>query len=175
MIKPIDGCGSQGLQLLKNESDFSEKHFSPIQGPCRIEEFIPGLAASVSVLCGPAGNIALPACEQRLSADGRFTYLGGRLPLEPGVDARARRLALAAADALPEPRGYIGVDLVLGNAADGSDDRVIEINPRLTTSYVGLRALSRTNLAAAMLAVVSAPPTDVELQRPASRIHGSPA
>src|SRR5205814_3910149 len=104
---------------------------------------------------GPMGNHALPACEQRLSTDDRFTYFGGRLPLEENLDARARRLALAAAAALPNPGGYIGVDLVLGDAADGSGDRVIEINPRLTTSYVGLRALSRTNLAAAMLAVAS--------------------
>jgi hypothetical protein len=32
---------------------------------------------------------------------------------------------------------------------------VIEINPRLTTSYVGLRALASENLAAAMLDVAS--------------------
>jgi hypothetical protein len=56
--------------------------------------------------------------------------------------------------ALPQPRGYIGVDLVLGAAADGSGDRMIEINPRLTTSYVGLRVAAKTNLAAAMLAVI---------------------
>jgi predicted ATP-grasp superfamily ATP-dependent carboligase len=120
----------------------------------RCEEFVPGLAASVAVLCGPAGNHSLPTCQQRLSADGRFTYLGGRLPLEPPLDQRARRLAEAAVAALPQPRGYIGVDLVLGDAADGSGDRVIEINPRLTTSYVGLRAAAKSNLAAAMLAVV---------------------
>ena len=88
-----------------------------------------------------------------MSADGRFTYRGGKLPLEAPLDARARRIALAAIAALPEPRGYLGVDLVLGEADDGSADRVIEINPRLTTSYVGLRALARSNLAAAMLAV----------------------
>jgi predicted ATP-grasp superfamily ATP-dependent carboligase len=120
----------------------------------RLEEFVPGLAASVAVLCGPAGNHALPACEQRLSSDGRFTYLGGRLPIDRELDARARQLALAAAGALPQPRGYIGIDLVLGEPADGSADRVIEINPRPTTSYVGLRRSSRTNLAAAMLAVM---------------------
>jgi predicted ATP-grasp superfamily ATP-dependent carboligase len=49
--------------------------------------------------------------------------------------------------------GYVGVDLILGNAADGSKDIAIEINPRLTTSYVGLRALARFNLAEAMLAL----------------------
>jgi predicted ATP-grasp superfamily ATP-dependent carboligase len=47
------------------------------------------------------------------------------------------------------------VDLVLGAASDGSADYVIEINPRLTTSYVGLRAVTETNLAAAMLHVAA--------------------
>ena len=107
------------------------------------------------VLCGPAGNHALPACQQLLSTDGAFAYLGGRLPLPPPLDGRARKLAQAAIEALPQPRGYLGVDLILGEADDGSGDYVIEINPRLTTSYVGLRALARTNLAAAMLAVAA--------------------
>ena len=38
-------------------------------------------------------------------------------------------------------------------AALGEEDQVIEINPRLTTSYIGLRALAETNLAEAMLRV----------------------
>jgi predicted ATP-grasp superfamily ATP-dependent carboligase len=42
------------------------------------------------------------------------------------------------------------VDVVLGREPDGSGDAVIEVNPRLTTSYVGLRAAVRTNLADAM-------------------------
>src|SRR5439155_18033918 len=103
----------------------------------------------------------MPACQQRLSHDGRFTYLGGQLPLSPALDARARRLALSAADALPQPRGYLGIDLVLGEAADGSGDRVIEINPRLTTSYVGLRATAATTLAAAMLAIAAGESADL--------------
>src|SRR5262249_9171715 len=127
----------------------------------RLEEFIPGQPASMAVLCGPRGNHPLPACEQRLSADSRFVYLGGRVPLDPRLDSRARQLVLAAVGALPEPRGYLGVDLVLGAVAGGSGDRVIEINPRLTTSYVGLRAAARTNLAAAMLAVVQGQTPDL--------------
>jgi predicted ATP-grasp superfamily ATP-dependent carboligase len=69
------------------------------------------------------------------------------------LDERARRLARAAVQSLPDPVGWVGVDLVFGNDEKGRDDTVIEINPRLTTSYVGLRAICRENLAAAMLAV----------------------
>jgi tyramine---L-glutamate ligase len=147
VVKPVDGCGSLGVRLIRQKSDFRARETNE---SIRVEEFVAGLAASVAVLCGAAGNHALPSCEQRLSRDGRFTYLGGRLPLATELDERARRLALAAVATLPQPLGYLGIDLVLGKPNDGSDDRVIEINPRLTTSYVGLRVLSRTNLAAAM-------------------------
>jgi predicted ATP-grasp superfamily ATP-dependent carboligase len=88
-----------------------------------------------------------------LSDDGLFTYYGGACPLPGPLNARAQALVLDAIEVFPPPLGYIGVDLVLGDAEDGSNDYVIEINPRLTTSYVGLRALSKTNLAQAMLDV----------------------
>jgi predicted ATP-grasp superfamily ATP-dependent carboligase len=51
--------------------------------------------------------------------------------------------------------GFIGVDMALGDDPEGRDDSVIEINPRLTTSYAGLRIASRTNLAQAMLDVAA--------------------
>jgi predicted ATP-grasp superfamily ATP-dependent carboligase len=45
------------------------------------------------------------------------------------------------------------MDLILAGPADGSEDVVIEINPRLTTSYVGLRRLAQHNLMQTLLAV----------------------
>jgi predicted ATP-grasp superfamily ATP-dependent carboligase len=158
VVKPVDGCGSQGVRLLRSAADLAA--LSAVASgsglnEARIEEFVPGLAASVAVQCGTGGHFPLPACEQRLSADGAFTYLGGRLPLPPALAQRATRLALTAVRALPPAVGYLGVDLILGEHVDGSSDSVIEINPRLTTSYVGLRALAEVNLAGAMLAVAS--------------------
>ena len=64
---------------------------------------------------------------------------------------RASQLAERALDALPPALGYVGVDLILGKARDGSQDNVIEVNPRMTTSYVGLREATPDNLAKAML------------------------
>jgi predicted ATP-grasp superfamily ATP-dependent carboligase len=54
---------------------------------------------------------------------------------------------------MPPCTGYVGVDLILGGDPDGHEDAVIEINPRLTTSYVGLRAVAEQNLAEQMLRV----------------------
>ena len=72
---------------------------------------------------------------------------------EPPLAARATALASQALAAMPAAHGFVGVDLVLGADPDGADDAVIEINPRLTTSYVGLRAAVRPNLAETILQV----------------------
>ena len=77
------------------------------------------------------------------------------MPLSPELNARAQYLGQRAAQAVEGLFGYVGVDLVLGSCADGKDDAVIEINPRVTTSYVGLRRLARFNLAEALLAVTT--------------------
>jgi predicted ATP-grasp superfamily ATP-dependent carboligase len=146
VLKPIDGAGSQDTYLVGGP------HNSPpaYAWPRRLERYIPGLAASVACLCGPAACMALPACQQRVSDDGRMRYLGGELPLAAGLNQRATELASRALAVLPATTGYVGVDIVLGREPDGSQDAVIEVNPRLTTSYVGLRAATQTNLAEAM-------------------------
>lgn len=153
VIKPRDGAGSQDLRLLRPPLDAD--NWPPDHERWRIEEFRPGLAASVAVLCGPAGHVVLHPCTQKLASDDTFKYRGGALLLDEKLSPRANQLAAKTVALLPESCGYLGIDMVLGNSQDGSDDAVIEINPRLTTSYVGLRAATRDNLAEAMLAVAA--------------------
>jgi hypothetical protein len=117
----------------------------------RLERFHAGIPASVSTLCGPSQHMALPTCRQTISNDGRFRYLGGMLPVDAQLNGRAQALAMRALEALPTASGYIGIDLILGLDPRGSDDVVLEVNPRVTTSYVGLRALCQGNLAETML------------------------
>lgn len=159
VVKPCDGAGSVGVHLVASSSAGYE--IPADDQTTRLEEFRRGTPASVAVLCGPREKLALPACSQRISNDGRFRYLGGRTPLEEALSKRAQRLALAAVDALPPAVGYVGVDLILGDDPNGRVDVVIEVNPRLTTSYVGLRALCRKNLAAAMMAVAQSDPAEL--------------
>ena len=60
--------------------------------------------------------------------------------------AEACELAQRAVALVPGLRGYVGVDLVLGEETCW----LIEINPRVTTSYVGLRRVVGLNMAAAI-------------------------
>jgi hypothetical protein len=151
VLKPVLGAGSQHTLLVAHAQDEPPSYSWPRQ----LERFCPGIPASVSFLCGPSQRVALPAFRQHLSGDGRFTYLGGSRLLEPELVRRATALADRALAALTPAVGYVGVDLVLGRAGDGGEDVVIEVNPRLTTSYVGLQAIAEDNLAAAMLEIAA--------------------
>jgi predicted ATP-grasp superfamily ATP-dependent carboligase len=56
--------------------------------------------------------------------------------------------ALRTCEAVPGLRGFVGVDLVLTE----SEAVVIEVNPRLTTAYLGVRGAIEGNVAALTLA-----------------------
>jgi predicted ATP-grasp superfamily ATP-dependent carboligase len=160
VCKPRYGAGSQATFLVH-----SQEHFALCRANADAEmpgaDFVlqplaPGLVASVTFLIGPSQRLALEPAEQILSTDDRFRYLGGRLPLPPLLAHRAKRLGERAVATTEGLHGFVGVDLVLGAAADGSADAVIEINPRPTTSYIGLRQLAEDNLADALLQLARA-------------------
>lgn len=149
VLKPVDGAGSTDVRLIR---DWRPDEAAPRHGAAwRLERFHPGRAASVLVLGGRTSITPLPACWQHLSDDGDFSYLGGTTPIPEPWNGRAQRLAVNAAAALPRTTGYFGFDIVLGESADGREDVVIEANPRMTTSYVGLRQLVAENLLAPLL------------------------
>jgi predicted ATP-grasp superfamily ATP-dependent carboligase len=157
VCKPRHGAGSLATVLVRSPQEL-EQCAAHLQKELTgdeaiVQPFAPGTPASVAFLLGPRQVIPLLPGVQQLSDDGHFRFGGGCIPLPPALAARAVGLGLRAVEAVHGLRGYIGVDLVLGSSADGSGDQVIEINPRLTTSYLGLRALAETNLALAMLQV----------------------
>jgi predicted ATP-grasp superfamily ATP-dependent carboligase len=177
ILKPNDGAGAGSVWRIPNHSElqsFIMRHmfFAPIEFDeeedehrafWRCEEFVPGQAASVALLCGPAGAVALRPATQQIdfAEDGRASYQGGAMNLSPPLEARAQRLGLAVAAALPSTNGYIGIDLILGHAVDGSEDTVIEVNPRLTSSYLGLRAATDDSLANALWRIACGNSVDI--------------
>jgi hypothetical protein len=121
---------------------------------CIFQPLVLGRHASVSFLIGPNQIIPLRPCYQNLSGDGRYKYLGGQCPIDSSREQRAISLGEKAVKCVAGLAGYVGVDMVLGHDPEGYLDHAIEINPRLTTSYVGLRVLADFNIAQAMIDVV---------------------
>lgn len=155
IIKPDDGAGGERLLVAK-----WEEIERPGAGRWRIEPWIPGVAVSIAAWCGPRGiNWTVPMMQRFEQGTGE--YVGGAFPLPADLALRAERLAAAALDALGPTQGYVGLDLVL--ADDPADDAVVDVNPRLTCSYVGLRQIYATNLAASLVQIRRG--QVVELQR----------
>lgn len=159
--KPRDGCGSTATIRVDSAGEVEAAREmlrrEEFLGELLAQPFVPGRPASVAFLTGPNQLVPLLPTFQRIEP-GRFKYLGGELPIRPDLAERAVRLATRAVACVWGFRGYIGVDLILGDDPDGSADFAIEINPRLTTSYVGLRRLADFNLAEAMLRVADGEP-----------------
>jgi predicted ATP-grasp superfamily ATP-dependent carboligase len=156
VIKPRDGAGSQNTWLVKSADEFMRLHAELAgdhpPGEFVVQPYVAGQAASVALLFGPSQReveVLVPA-EQRISGDGRFQYLGGRLPLGNVDREGIQKTALAACRSVPGLRGYVGVDLIVPEQ-DPRRPVVVEINPRLTTSFLGYRALAENNLAEWML------------------------
>lgn len=164
VIKPRDGAGSQQTRLVATEGEFQQacREFAApeVRNTAIVQPFVPGRAVSVVALL-PAlpltthhspGPHVFPVAEQRLSDDGRFQYLGGRVRCPPPHPEQSAIEAVVheTCRTVPGLAGYVGFDMILPE--DNPDVPVlVEINPRLTTSYLGYRRLCRA-LAARIVA-----------------------
>ena len=147
VLKPNDGAGSDSVQIVHSAATVKLPANSTAH---RVEQFIEGQPVSVSVIRGDSGVNLLPPTGQRFDAQPIGHYVGAKFPLPDDIAHRATRLAEQCANALPATRGYFGIDMVIADEGPKSDC-VIEVNPRLTCSYVHLRKIVPENLAAMML------------------------
>ena len=146
VLKPRDGAGSQLTFLIRDSNDWdralSEIRAAGKTGKMISQPFVPGRALSVgaNIRWDGSGIELLPIGEQRLSDEGRFQYLGGKIPanLSNSNCHNIREVVMAACRSAPGLAGFIGFDLIL---TEESQPLIVEINPRLTTSYLGYRQL----------------------------------
>jgi tyramine---L-glutamate ligase len=159
VVKPDDGAGALATRLHASQeaalADWSQR--SRAGSPMAIEPWVEGQALSLSLLCGagPAELLSINRQQLEIDTDGWLVFQGVEVNVMPLDTSRARSLAALARAidrAVPGLRGFIGIDLVWHERCGPV---VIEINPRVTSAYVGLsRALGR-NLAADVMAVCS--------------------
>lgn len=141
VVKPSRGAGSEGVRLARNERELRaavDVCLRRLQSreAVLLQQYVRGVAASVSLISNGRHAVALSINAQTIRSGRTFSYLGGCTPLDHPLATRAIDAAVRACEALPDLRGYIGVDLVLTD----TQAVVIELNPRLTTAYLGVRA-----------------------------------
>ena len=146
VLKPRDGAGSWLTFLITNLDQFKSAadayRREGAEGKCISQPFLAGkpLSVGVNLSFGQSRIERLPVAEQHLSDDGRFRYLGGTIPadISPRTCDRIDDLVKSVCRTIEGLAGYVGFDLLL---LEDNTLLIVEVNPRLTTSYFGYRQL----------------------------------
>jgi predicted ATP-grasp superfamily ATP-dependent carboligase len=172
VLKPRDGCGAEGVSIVRACGEIGaalRRARAATRRDLLVEDHLDGTPASVSILVEPGPSVGargrsrggrirvLALGRQRVAGRSALRYLGGELPWRP---ARAReaigtavRAVAALGRAAGDLRGFVGVDLIVGT----NGAHVLEINPRLTSSYLGLRRVLEPAPAVLLRAAVLGP------------------
>jgi len=150
VVKPDDGAGcsdtvyfeyAHALNQWIKQNNKTNSHV--------IQPFQEGIAASISCVMHQ-GHAQLLSCNKQLiNIDNNiFYYAGSQINGMQYYWDAFELLAQKIAESAMNLNGYIGIDVILK-----SDDSivVVEINPRLTTSYVGLAQATGQNPAALII------------------------
>jgi tyramine---L-glutamate ligase len=150
VVKPDDGAGSVDTRLFAEAGALNRWAAAHEAGGWIVQPFVPGTAASLVILAQDGAAWLLTCNLQHVDcAGGMFCYRGG---IVGGAEERRRAfepLAEQIVAALPGLWGLVGVDII--DAREGP--LVLEVNPRITTSYVGLADSIGDNPAALVLAL----------------------
>ena len=144
VVKPIMGCGSQGVRLTEEEPGAGEFAQAYVEG-ATLSVSLVGSRVTGNVCEYYSGNppllLAVNRQEIDVAEDGRFQYLGGETPVHPDREEEIVATAVRAMNVLG-CQGYAGIDVIVGDRV-----YVVDVNPRPTTSLVGIVAVMEEEIA----------------------------
>ncbi|MFA5267504.1 MAG: ATP-grasp domain-containing protein [Methanoregula sp.] len=149
VIKPIKGCGAQGVRLSENgpgKDEFAERF---VEGENFSVNIIPNRVIGDACLFfkgNPPLVLAVNRQQIEIDADGVFHYLGGETPVHLPREEEIISTAKKAVEVLG-CQGYCGVDVVVADKV-----YVVDVNPRITTSIVGIAACMKEEIADLLVA-----------------------
>ena len=152
VYKPIDGAGTTDTYKIENKKNIISA-LKKKRSCFFLEEWIEGTAYSVSLNCRLSGFDILSISKQYITSNhlGKLFYAG----VEPVERKMFKKLSDSILPILhvivlniPDFRGFIGIDFIL---KENSQISIIEINPRLTCSYIGLSKYNKDNTAVKIL------------------------
>lgn len=148
--KPRYGCASENIFIL-NGRNHTEALSCYGSAEYIVTEFIPGEDLSSSIIAGKYSVLPLTLNKQciRKEEGERLQYEGGCVPYSVGreADREIMRISEQVVTRL-HGAGYVGIDFVL--AEDGTA-YVVDVNPRPTTSIVGIAKVLNYEVADLML------------------------
>ncbi len=150
IIKPIDGSGCKGLTKATNADGLrfglQSAHSVTNMENCIVQEFIPGVPISVSIIAKNEKVYPISINRQKLRLDSKnYTghYLGGEIPFSiPEYKDEIIKTSIKLVKEMGL-QGCVGVDLIAGEEGVF----VIEVNPRITVPYIALKEITSQNLA----------------------------
>lgn len=150
VVKPDDGAGCEDTIVVGSAAE-AVARLAAAPGRLVAQPWIEGDAVSLSLLCARGACRLLAANRQEIAVeDGQVSLQAIQVNGVRDDGGRLSRVAERVAAAVPGLWGYVGVDLVLTERGPV----VLEINPRLTTSYAALRQARGVNTAALVLGLV---------------------
>lgn len=137
VAKPDDGAGCQDTLYFYTQAAAEEWTLDQGGTGFVFQPFIVGEHLSISLLCHESGCQLLSVNRQHIRLeDGQLRFHGVTINAMPDPGGRYADLALHVVSAIPGLWGYVGIDLI--DTKDGPV--VLEVNPRATVSYAGLRS-----------------------------------
>lgn len=157
IIKPIDGCGCKGLTKATNADGLrfglQSAHSVTNMENCIVQEFIPGVPISVSIIAKNKKAYPISINHQNLRLDSKNysgNYLGGEIPFS--IPEYHDEIIEASLKLVKEMnlQGCVGVDLIAGEEGVF----VIEVNPRITVPFIALKEIASQNIAQILIDLI---------------------
>jgi tyramine---L-glutamate ligase len=170
LAKPNDGAGCSDTMCFNNADALQDWIVqNKKQQTHVIQPFQPGDNASISCVMKNGKAHVLSCNTQEIDiVNHQLGYKGGVINGMRDYWSACEIVANQVAIALPDLAGYVGIDVII----DGDEVIVVEINPRLTTSYAGLREATGKNPAELIINTITNPRFRwPKLQQNLVRIH----
>jgi predicted ATP-grasp superfamily ATP-dependent carboligase len=157
VLKPTESAGCEALGVINDKEQLEAavaKLSSHTSSFFIVQQPIQGIAASVTIISNGTEARPITLNKQNIALktpNEESNYNGGATPLDNKLKAAAFAATKQLVESIEGLHGYVGVDLVLTE----SKPVVIEVNPRLTTSYVGVRRIVKLNLMQATINAVA--------------------
>jgi predicted ATP-grasp superfamily ATP-dependent carboligase len=154
VIKPDDGVGCNNVVVIDDRQALNGFIKASIMDDIDaveeliIQPWVVGQAASLSVIFNENNALLLTYNKQLIEIkQGRVFLNGCRVGLQTKHWELYQSLIIRIAECFPGLKGYVGIDII--ETEDGPV--VVEINPRLTTSYAGIHKALGVNPACLIL------------------------